>query len=69
VPTSLFRGGLRLTLYGDQPPSAEIADLHTGDRVEVLVKAQPPRNFNDPGAFGAKDYLASPHALLAEKPN
>ncbi|HEY6465900.1 MAG TPA: DNA internalization-related competence protein ComEC/Rec2 [Candidatus Acidoferrales bacterium] len=54
-----IRGGLRLTLYDDQPQSAEIADLHAGDRVEALVKAQPPRNFNDPGAFDAKDYLAS----------
>jgi competence protein ComEC len=52
-------GGLRLTLYGDQPKSGEIADLRAGDRVEALVKAQPPRNFNDPGAFDAKDYLAS----------
>lgn len=53
------RGGLRLTLYGDQPQSVEIANLRASDRVEALVKAQPPRNFNDPGAFDAKDYLAS----------
>ena len=53
------RGGLRLTLYGDRPESGEIGRLRAGDRVEALVKAQPPRNFNDPGAFDAKSYLAS----------
>ena len=52
-------GGLRLTLYGDQSASAAISDLRAGDRVEALVKAETPRNFNDPGAFNARDYLAS----------
>jgi competence protein ComEC len=53
------RGGLRLALYGDRPQSGETADLRAGDRVEALVRAQPPRNFNDPGSFDAKSYLAS----------
>lgn len=53
-------GGLRLTLYGDTPnASTNSVTLRAGDRVEALVKAQPPRDFNDPGAFDAKGYLAA----------
>ena len=51
-------GGLRLTLYGDDPDAPdEVVSLRAGDRVEALVKAQPPRDFNNPGAFDAKGYL------------
>ena len=57
--TMPVRGGLRLTLYGDRPEGGDIADLRAGDRVEALAKAQLPRNFNDPGAFDRKTYLAS----------
>lgn len=57
--TVLVSGGLRVTLYGDRPEARLVADLRAGDRVEFLVKAQPPRNFNDPGAFDAKSYLAT----------
>jgi competence protein ComEC len=53
------RGGLRVTLYADVPNIERGASLRAGDRVEALVKAQPPRNFNDPGAFDAKSYLAA----------
>lgn len=53
------RGGLRVTLYGDRLASGAIDSLRAGDRVEALVKARPPRNFNDPGAFDEKSYLAS----------
>ena len=54
-------GGLRLNLYGE--PSARSLDaappnLRAGDRVEALVKARPPRNFLDPGAFDLRGYLA-----------
>ncbi|MGH9571952.1 MAG: DNA internalization-related competence protein ComEC/Rec2 [Candidatus Acidiferrales bacterium] len=53
-------GGLRVTLYGDTPDaSTDNANLRAGDLVEALVKAQPPRDFNDPGAFDAKSYLAA----------
>lgn len=54
------QGGLRVTLYGDDlNDSDEPGELRAGDRVEALVKAQVPRNFNDPGAFDARGYLAS----------
>ncbi len=53
-------GGLRVTSYGDHLNDSDDArDLRAGDRVEALVKAQPPRNFNDPGAFDARSYLAT----------
>src|SRR6202047_789070 len=32
--------------------------LHAGDRVEALLRARPPRNFLDPGAFDIRGYLA-----------
>ena len=51
-------GGLRANLYSDPHPSSAPAGLRAGDRVEVLIKARPPRNFLDPGAFDAKGYLA-----------
>ncbi len=59
VPVS---GGLRLNLYGDSDaPSLAAAppNLRAGDRVEALVKARPPRNFGDPGAFDLRGYLAT----------
>ena len=33
-------------------------DLRAGDRVEALLRARPPRNFLDPGAFDLHGYLA-----------
>jgi competence protein ComEC len=51
-------GGLRVNFY----PGARVADpqagLRAGDRVEVLVKARPPRDYLDPGAFDVKGFLA-----------
>ena len=32
--------------------------LRAGDRVEALLRARPPRNFLDPGAFDVRGYLA-----------
>ncbi|HKQ86050.1 MAG TPA: DNA internalization-related competence protein ComEC/Rec2 [Candidatus Acidoferrales bacterium] len=53
-------GGLRLTLYGDDlRASDDTGELRAGDGVEALVKAQTPRDFNDPGAFDARGYLAA----------
>lgn len=58
--TTSVRGGLRVTLYEDRADShGAVGDLSAGDRVEALVKAQPPHNFNDPGAFDEKSYLAA----------
>ena len=55
--TLTVSGGLRLSLYG-QGPGGELQTLRAGDRVEALVKARPPRNFLDPGAFDLRGYLA-----------
>jgi competence protein ComEC len=61
------KGGLRLNLYGrpenegSATSDASASDppvLRAGDRVEALVRARPPRNFLDPGAFDARGYLA-----------
>ena len=35
--------------------------LRAGDRVEALIKAGPPRNYLDPGAFGERKYLSRRH--------
>jgi competence protein ComEC len=51
-------GGLRANLY-DGPQAAGVpSDLRAGDRVEALMKASPPRDFLDPGAFDVRGYLA-----------
>jgi competence protein ComEC len=55
VPVS---GGLRVNLYGDARAADELPVLRAGDRVEVLMKARPPRNFLDPGAFDLRGFLA-----------
>jgi len=51
-------GGLRVNFY----PGVRVAEppvgLRAGDRVEVLVKARPPRDYLDPGAFDVKGFLA-----------
>jgi competence protein ComEC len=51
-------GGLRANLYGESHADAAPQDLRAGDRVEALLRAQPPRNFLDPGAFDLRAYLA-----------
>jgi len=51
-------GGLRANLYGGAQPAGARVDLRAGDRVEALLRARPPRNFLDPGAFDLKGYLA-----------
>jgi len=55
VPVS---GGLRLNLYGAEHSEGTPRGLRAGDRVEALVRARPPRNFLDPGAFDERGYLA-----------
>jgi competence protein ComEC len=52
-------GGLRANLYNNPRQPAEFAAvLRAGDRVECIVRARPPRNFLDPGAFDLHGYLA-----------
>lgn len=52
------RGGLRANLYDGPQAAGAPAGLRAGDRVEVLMKAAPPRDFLDPGAFDVRGYLA-----------
>jgi competence protein ComEC len=59
------RGGLRVNLYGEARSPDELQGLRAGDRVEALVKARPPRNFLDPGAFDLRDFLARQKIDLA----
>ena len=61
VPTPAS-GGLRANLYG-HPGDASgdngpFQTLRAGDRVEALIRARPPRNFLDPGAFDLRGHLA-----------
>ena len=55
-------GGLRLNLYRDSRKPIESSDwtrgLKAGDRLEALVRARPPKNFQDPGAFDTSGHLA-----------
>jgi competence protein ComEC len=58
-------GGLRVNLYRDSRGAREDAGtakpalaLRAGNRVEALMRARPPRNFLDPGAFDLQGFLA-----------
>jgi competence protein ComEC len=51
-------GGLRVNFYPGARVAEPPAGLRAGDRVEVLVKALPPRDYLDPGAFDATGFLA-----------
>lgn len=53
-----IRGGLRANLYDGPEAAGAPPNLRAGDRVEVLMKAGPPRDFLDPGAFDLGGYLA-----------
>jgi competence protein ComEC len=52
------RGGLRVNLYDGPQAGGVPRRLRAGDLVEVLMKARPPRDFLDPGAFDVRGYLA-----------
>lgn len=60
IPAS---GGLRANLYAEpRDPSSTAGPwlgFRAGDRIEALVRARPPRNFLDPGAFDLRGYLAN----------
>ncbi len=55
IPVS---GGLRVTSYSEEPNAAAAPLARAGDRVEVLVRALPVRNFGNPGSFDERGYLA-----------
>ena len=51
-------GGLRANLYPNRRATTELPPFLAGDRVEALMRAEVPRNFQDPGAFDLRSYLA-----------
>jgi competence protein ComEC len=51
-------GGLRVNFYTGPRTTAPQEELRAGDRVEALVKARPPRDYLDPGAFDVHGFLA-----------
>jgi competence protein ComEC len=55
LPTS---GGLRVNFYSGPRATQPPQGLRAGDRVEALLKARPPRNYLDPGAFDVHGFLA-----------
>lgn len=50
------QGGLRASYFGNDLEAA--MDLRAGDRIEMLVQARIPRNYEDPGAFDYRGQLA-----------
>lgn len=51
-------GGLRANLYDQANMTPAPEGLRAGDRVDVLMRARPPRNFLDPGAPDVRGMLA-----------
>jgi len=51
-------GGLRVNWYREEGSSENFPALRAGERVEVLARARRPRNFQNPGAFDFRNYLA-----------
>jgi competence protein ComEC len=51
-------GGLRLTSYAREANADVLPQARAGDRVEVLARALPIRNFGNPGSFDFRGYLA-----------
>ena len=51
-------GGMRTDYYFDEKSARDASELRAGDRVELLVRARPVRNFGDPGAFDYRTFLA-----------
>ncbi len=57
-------GGLRLTYYSEGSASADPPPARAGDRIEVLARARPVRNYGDPGSFDFRGYLARQNIQL-----
>jgi predicted membrane metal-binding protein len=51
-------GGLHVNFYPGARVAEPPAGLRDGDRIGILVKARPPRDYLDPGAFDVKGLLA-----------
>lgn len=59
-------GGIRLSYFRPPPdvPQSPLPELHYGDRVELLVRLQRPRNFQNPGSFDWRGYWARRNIYL-----
>jgi competence protein ComEC len=57
-------GGLRLTYYNEGSASADPPPARAGDRIEVLARARPVRNYGDPGSFDFRGYLSRQNIQL-----
>ena len=51
-------GGLRISYFRNEKYPEEMPALRAGDHVEALVRARPPRNFQNPGMFDYRGFLA-----------
>ena len=51
------QGGLRASYFFDQRSPGNPAPVRAGERVEILARARPVRNFGDPGAFDYRGAL------------
>lgn len=51
------QGGMRLSYFRNEKEVEPVA-VRAGDRIEVLAQVKSPRNYKDPGAFDAREYLA-----------
>ncbi len=55
-----LHGRARLTEFLEQPELLDLfsaLDLHSGDRVEIVVRLRRPTNYRDPGVFDFRQYL------------
>lgn len=58
-------GGMRTDYYFDENAASHpSSELRAGDRVELLVRARPVRNFGDPGSFDYRTFLARQDVYL-----
>jgi competence protein ComEC len=53
-----LRGGMRVTYVPGADGGAALPELHAGDQVTFVAKAQLPANYRDDGAFDRRAYLA-----------
>ena len=51
------QGGLRASYYFEQRGAGDPPQVRAGERVEILARARPVRNFGDPGAFDYRGAL------------
>jgi len=52
------KGGLRVSYFQNERQPEKLPEMRAGDGVEALVRARPPRNFQNPGMFDYRGFLA-----------